>query len=87
MVYNEPRDWLLNPGQYLGNAYLLARQFEQAKLAFEQDLYRNNENPWSLYGLYQAFKAVERNREATEVMTRFNKAKKLSDIQFTAAAY
>ena len=87
MVYNEPRDWLLNPGQYLGNAFLVARQFEQAKLAFEKDLYRNNENPWSLYGLYQAHKALDQTREASAVMARFNKAKQLSDIEFTAAAY
>ena len=35
MVYNEPRDWLLNPKNYLANAYLVAGQYKNAEKAFQ----------------------------------------------------
>ncbi len=31
MVYNEPRDWMLNPKHYLGNALLKAGRTKEAK--------------------------------------------------------
>ncbi len=34
MVYNEPRDWILNPKHYLGNAYLQAKKFPAARRFF-----------------------------------------------------
>ncbi len=87
MVYNEPRDWFLNPGQYLGNALFIAGRYEEAKNAFLKDLQRNNENAWSLYGLWQTYKQLGRKKEAKAVSERFNKASLLSDITFPGAAY
>lgn len=51
MTYNEPRDWMLNPYQYLGFAYIKAKNYSKAKEAFEKDLSRNAKNSWSVKGL------------------------------------
>jgi tetratricopeptide (TPR) repeat protein len=85
MIYTEPRDWLLNPKHYLGNAYLLAGQFANAERSFRKDLDYNNENPWALRGLYQAMVA-QKKKDASSVLTRFNRAAIKSDIKITAAA-
>ncbi|MBS1655916.1 MAG: hypothetical protein JSU05_13780, partial [Bacteroidetes bacterium] len=87
MVYNEPRDWLLNPKQYLGNAYLNAGKWKEAQATFEKDLKYNNENGWSLYGLYQSLAAQKKQTEANKVYARFKKAFDKSDIKLTAAVF
>ncbi|RYY54322.1 MAG: hypothetical protein EOO09_14695 [Chitinophagaceae bacterium] len=56
MVYNEPRDWMLNPAHYLGSAYIADKQFGLATKIFKDDLLNNRDNPWALAGLMQASK-------------------------------
>lgn len=85
MVYNEPRDWMLNPKHYLGNAYLIAGKWKEAEMVFQKDLAYNNENVWSLYGLYQGLKGQRKQIEANKVLARFKKASVQSDIKITAA--
>lgn len=74
MVYNEPRDWLLSPKQYLGNAYFHAGRWAGAEAAYLADLANNNNNVWSLYGLYQAKRALKKSVEADAVLKRFKAA-------------
>jgi tetratricopeptide (TPR) repeat protein len=66
MIYTEPRDWMLNPKQYLGAAYLYAKQWQLAEQVFKKDLKQNNNNLWSLYGLQQAF-TKQNKTEATNI--------------------
>lgn len=80
MVYNEPRDWLLNPKQYLGAAYLRAGQWQKAQQVFETDLKGNNNNVWSLYGLHQALLKQNKNSEAAKVEKRLKTAKQDTDL-------
>lgn len=74
MVYNEPRDWLLNSLPYLGNALLKAKRWKDAEDAFRKDLSNNNENGWALSGLYQALVAQNKKSEGEKVLLRFRKA-------------
>ena len=87
MVYSEPRDWLLNPKHYLGNALVKAGRNEEAKQVFLSDLKNNNENGWALFGMWQALSGQNRKTEATKIMTRFYIAFKESDIKLQAAVY
>lgn len=87
LVYNEPRDWLLNSGQYLGNAYFKAGRLDEAQATFEKDLARNNDNAWSLYGLYQVFRQKKKTKAAARTWARFKSASRMSDIQFPGAVY
>ena len=73
MVYNEPRDWLLNPKHYLGNAYLKAGRIREAKEILQKDLLNNNENGWALFGIWQALRAEKKTNEAAKMLARFKK--------------
>jgi len=85
MVYNEPRDWILNPKHYLGNAYIKAGKWKEAENIFLKDLKYNNENGWALYGLYQSFMAQNKKNEAAKVLIRFKKAFDEADVNISGA--
>jgi tetratricopeptide (TPR) repeat protein len=85
MIYNEPRDWLLNPKHYLGNAYLEAGKWREAQIVFQKDLAYNSENAWALHGLYQSLSAQKKQGEAAKVLARFKKASLKSDVKITGA--
>ena len=87
MIYNEPRDWLLNPKHYLGNAFLVNGDGEKAEEIFKKDLLNNNENGWALFGLNKALVQQKKNAEASKVMVRFNKAFNKADIKISAPVY
>jgi tetratricopeptide (TPR) repeat protein len=81
MVYNEPRDWLLNPKQYLGAAYLKARQWQNAENVFKKDLNQNVQNVWSLYGLSEALQQQDKKVEANIIQKQLDIALRESDIE------
>lgn len=87
MVYNEPRDWMLNPSPYLGNAYLQFSKWNEAQQAFLKDLNKNNENGWSLYGLYEALSRQNKKEDAAKVLVRFNKAFAKADVKAVRPVY
>ena len=81
MVYNEPRDWLLNPKHYLGNAYIKAGRLTEAKNILQKDLLNNSENGWALFGLWQVFTAEKKKVDADKILVRFRKAFDKADIK------
>jgi tetratricopeptide (TPR) repeat protein len=86
MVYNEPRDWILNPRHYLGNALLKAGKWKEAEKNFLQDLNNNNENGWALLGLYKSLSGQHKKVEAAKVLARFNKAFSKADVKINRPA-
>jgi len=87
MVYNEPRDWLLNPKHYLGHAYLLKGDGVVAEKVFRKDLLNNNENGWALYGLYKALLLQKKTAEASKAMARYKAAFTKADIKIISPVY
>jgi tetratricopeptide (TPR) repeat protein len=87
MVYNEPRDWLLSPKHYLGNAYLLKGDGANAENVFKKDLLNNNENGWALYGLYKALLLQKKTAQAPNAMARYKTAFAKADIKITSPVY
>ncbi len=87
MVYNEPRDWMLNPKHFLGNAYLKAGLAKEAKAILEKDLRNNNENGWALYGIWQALIKQNKTAEAGKMKTRFINAFAKTDVKITGPVY
>jgi tetratricopeptide (TPR) repeat protein len=87
MVYNEPRDWLLNPKHYLGNAYLLKGDAAKAEKTFLADLKNNSENGWALYGLYRSYVMEKKTAEASKTMARYKKAFANADIKISSSVY
>jgi tetratricopeptide (TPR) repeat protein len=87
MVYNEPRDWLLNPKHYLGNALIKAGRNIDAEKVFKADLLNNSENGWALHGLYEVYLLLRRKADAEEVLGRFRAAFERSDIKIKGAVF
>lgn len=79
MVYNEPRDWFLNPHQYLGNAHLQAGDYAKAEEVFRKDLSLNANNVWSLRGLLTAQKKLQNKRAAASTAKALKQAAARSD--------
>jgi hypothetical protein len=53
---------------------------------YREDLRRNPENGWALFGLAQALRAAGKPGEAVPIDARFAKAWKLADVSLTASA-
>lgn len=87
MVYNEPRDWILNPRHYLANALLIAGQTGEAIKVLKDDLAVNNENSWALFGYWQALLKQAKKTEAAGMKKRFDKAFSKADINLTAPVF
>ncbi len=87
MVYNEPRDWLLNPKHYLGNAYLLTKQWANAEKTFKKDLLNNNENGWALTGLYKSLLGQKKATETAKVLLRVKKGFAQADIKINSPVF
>ncbi|HUQ67478.1 MAG TPA: hypothetical protein VM101_15045 [Flavitalea sp.] len=80
MVYTEPRDWMLNPYQYLGTAYVADKNYKKAEESFRKDLSRNAKNVWSLKGLEKSLRLQGKKKEAMAVKNELKKASAKSDV-------
>ncbi len=87
MVYNEPRDWLLNPKHYLGKAYLDAGQFANAEKVFGKDMQNNNDNIWALRGLYQSLMGQLKIKEAAKVMAKIKLVSVGADVKIESSVF
>ena len=59
----------------------------EAEAIYWQDLERNRENGWSLFGLLQSLRAQGKAEQAAAVEKRFRKAWKRSDVTLTASRF
>jgi tetratricopeptide (TPR) repeat protein len=85
LIYQEPPDWHAPVRQNLGAVLLEAGRADEAEVVFWEDLRRNPEAGWSLFGLMQALRAQGKSDEAARVETRFREAWKEADIKLTTA--
>jgi tetratricopeptide (TPR) repeat protein len=79
--YDEPPGWHAPVRQTLGAVLLQAGKPAEAQSVFLDELRRNPENGWSLYGLEQSLRAQGRKQEAKEVAERFEKAWANADVE------
>ncbi|HLO38897.1 MAG TPA: hypothetical protein VK173_10410 [Lacibacter sp.] len=84
MVYNEPRDWLLNPKHYLGNAYIQMKEWKKAEEVLLSDLNNNNNNIWAMTGLHTAYLQQGKTKEATALQQKIKKANSNTALKINA---
>ena len=84
--YDEPADWFFPVRHLLGAELLKVGRGAQAEAVYREDLRRNPENGWALFGLAQALRATGKPGEAVPVEARFAKAWKLADVSLAASA-
>ena len=87
MIYNEPPDWHVPVRQSLGAVLLEAGRATEAEAIYWQDLRRNPENGWSLFGLKQSLHIQGKKEQALAVQERFDKAWNQADIRLTASRF
>jgi tetratricopeptide (TPR) repeat protein len=87
LIYNEPPDWHVPVRQSLGAVLLEAGRAAEAEAIYWQDLKRNRENGWSLFGLKQSLQAQGKEEEALAIEERFHKAWNQADVHLTASRF
>jgi tetratricopeptide (TPR) repeat protein len=85
LIYQEPADWHAPVRQTLGAVLLEAGRADEAEAVFWEDLRKNPENGWALFGLAQAQEAQGKKDQAAETRARFTKAFADSDVKLTSA--
>jgi len=78
--YTEPPDWAQPMRHYLGAALLEADRAEEAEAVYRRDLRWNQNNGWSLFGLYQALDMQGKEREAKEAFAEYEASWQNSDV-------
>jgi tetratricopeptide (TPR) repeat protein len=87
LLYNEPPDWYFPVRHYLGAMLLDAGRPNEAEVVYAADLRKNPENGYSLFGLFNALVAQEKNDNAAAVESRFKKAWAESDHTLTSSRF
>ena len=87
LVYNEPPDWYYPVRHTLGAVLLEAGRPVEAEVVYWRDLEENNENGYSLFGLWKSLVAQERTAEAAAVAARFEAAWADADVELTSSRF
>jgi tetratricopeptide (TPR) repeat protein len=87
LIYNEPPDWHVPVRQSLGAVLLEAGRTAEAEAIYWQDLSRNRENGWALFGLMKSLRAQGQPEEAAAVEKRFRASWQRADVTLTASRF
>jgi tetratricopeptide (TPR) repeat protein len=83
--YDEPPGWHAPVRQSLGAVLLQAGRYAAAEQVYRDELSRNPENGWSLYGLAQSQKAQGKHGPARDAERRFAQAWRNADVELKAS--
>jgi tetratricopeptide (TPR) repeat protein len=87
LVYTEPSEFHYPPRQALGAILLEAGRPAEAETVYWEDLRRNRDSGWTLFGLLQALRAQNKTAEAALIEARFTKAWARADVRLTASRF
>lgn len=85
LPYDEPPAWHAPVRHTLGAMLLAADRAAEAEQVYVEELKRNPENGWSLFGLAQALKLQNKTAEAKATDARFHQAWAHADITLTSS--
>ena len=85
--YNEPPTWHYPVRQSLGAVLLAAGRPADAEAVYREDLRRNPENGWSLFGLARSLEGQQKEGAAEEVWRRFRRAWGRADVTITSSRF
>lgn len=87
LAYTEPPEWQAPSRLTLGAILLESGHLADAETVYWEELRRNRNNGWALYGLAQALRAQKKDEKAVLVDARFRKAWARADIQLSASRF
>ena len=85
--YYEPAAWNFPTRHYLGALLLDANRPREAEVVYWEDLEKNPNNAYALYGLYQSMLAQGKDNQAKEFLTRYEEAWQNSDVKLTKSRF
>jgi tetratricopeptide (TPR) repeat protein len=85
--FTEPPPWYFPVRQALGAVLLQAGRAQEAEQVYREDLQRNPDNGWSLFGLDQSLRAQGKTAEAVQTEERFRKAWARADVTLSASRF
>jgi hypothetical protein len=83
LIYSEPADWHFPIRHVLAAVLLKAGRSEEAEVVYWEDLRRNPEKGWSLFGLSKAFEAQDKIEEAYLIGERYRNGWTNADVVLT----
>lgn len=83
--YYEPPDWILPSRHVLGAALMKMGRYQEATAVYGEDLKRNPNNGWSLYGMSDALQRLGRHDEAARYQALFKDIWAHADIQIDSS--
>jgi tetratricopeptide (TPR) repeat protein len=87
LVYTEPSEWHYPPRHALGAILIEAGRPAEAETVYWEDLRRNRQNGWALFGLLQALRKQNKQDDAQLVEARFKKAWARADVTLTSSRF
>jgi tetratricopeptide (TPR) repeat protein len=87
LVYTEPSEFHFPPRLALGALLLQAGRAAEAETVYWEDLRRNRENGWALFGLLQALRAQNKLAEAALTEARFKAAWARADVTLASSRF
>ena len=85
LVYTEPLEFHLPPRLALGAILLKSGRADEAETVYWEDLRRNRNNGWALYGLQQALRAQKKDERV--IAARFEQAWARADVKLSASRF
>jgi tetratricopeptide (TPR) repeat protein len=87
LPYSEPPLWYHPVRHNLGAILIAQGRAVEAEIVYRDDLVRNPENGWALFGLVESLKVQNKTEEATTVTSRFEKAWVHADVTLTSSRF
>jgi tetratricopeptide (TPR) repeat protein len=87
LAYTEPPEWQSPPRLTLGAMLLESGRSAEAETVYWEDLRRNRNTGWALYGLLQALRAQNKKDQAELIEARFKPAWERSDVKLDASRF
>lgn len=87
LIYDEPPAWFQPVRQVKGAILIAADRPLDAEQAYREDLVRNPNNGWSLFGLLASLKAQKKIQDIATMEQRFRRAWQNADVTLTASRF
>ena len=85
--YDEPPDWIQPVRHALGATLVRAGRPAEAEAVYREDLAKNLDNGWSLFGLSRALRMQKKDAEAKPVTERFARAWQNADVKLSSSCF
>jgi len=85
--FTEPPPWYFPVRQALGAVLLQAGRPADAETVYRDDLDRNPDNGWSLFGLAQSLRAQGKTADAAQAQERFRRSWSRADVTLSASRF